>query len=122
MGVRAVHNLCTKLLSNTNYQVNVSASYQMLGEADEDLRKYLYLEVVGIHLPKNMFGFKNENWKPYTMYDGTIIRLPGDFNYSIEGGGFVSITVHSIQSNVPVDNMIPIFKSLNGARGIKQNL
>ncbi|HER09966.1 MAG TPA: methyltransferase, partial [Bacteroides sp.] len=35
------------------------------------------------------------------------------------GGGFVFNAVHNIQSNVPVENILAMFRALNDARGIQ---
>ena len=80
MGVCAVHNLRKALFGNTGYRVKVTEPYQMLGEVDEELRRKLHLDVVGINGPNNMFGFRNERWKPFVMPDGTEVDVPGDFN------------------------------------------
>jgi uroporphyrinogen-III decarboxylase len=36
-----------------------------------------------------------------------------------EGGGFVFSSIHNIQSDVPTENILAIFKAVNAARGIK---
>ena len=87
MGVCAVHQLRTQLFGNTGYRVKVTEPYQMLGEIDEQMIQKLHLDVVGIHPPRNMFGFRNEKWKPFTMHDGTEVEVPGDFNYTMDEDG-----------------------------------
>jgi uroporphyrinogen-III decarboxylase len=89
MGVCAVNNLRNSLFGNTGYRVKVSEPYQMLGEVDDELRKKLHLDVVGIHPPKDMFGIRGERWKPFTMHDGTTIEVPGDFNYTLDQDGAI---------------------------------
>ncbi len=89
MGVCAVHNLRNALFGDTGYRVKVTEPYQMLGEVDEELRKKLHLDVVGINGPNNMFGFRNEGWKPFIMPDGTVVDVPGDFNYTRHDDGSV---------------------------------
>jgi len=89
MGACAVHNLRNALLGNTGYRVKISEPYQMLGELDEELRKNLHLDAVGINPPRNMFGFRNERWKPFTMPDGTVVDVPGDFNFTCDTDGTV---------------------------------
>jgi hypothetical protein len=91
MGVCAVHNLRKTLFRDTGYSVKVTEPYQMLGEVDEELRRKLHLDVVGINGPNNMFGFRNERWKPFTMPDGTRVDVPGDFNYTRDDEGAVYI-------------------------------
>ena len=80
MGAGAVHRLREAVLGKSDHRVKVIESYQMLGEIDEELRQALGLDVVGVHGPGTMFGFKNEGWKPFTMFDGTPVLVPGEFN------------------------------------------
>lgn len=80
MGAGAVHRLRQELLGQPDFRVKVIESYQMLGEIDGELRQALALDVVGVHGPGTMFGFKNEDWKPFTMFDGTPVLVPGEFN------------------------------------------
>jgi len=58
---------------------------------DEDLRQALGLDVVGVHGPGTMFGFKNEDWKPFTLFDGTPVLVPGQFivTPAEDGGWFI---------------------------------
>ncbi len=89
MGVCAVNNLRMSLFGNTGYRVKVTEPYQMLGEIDEEILQKLQLDVVGIHPPRNMFGFRNEHWKPFTMHDGTVVDVPGDFRYTTDDEGAI---------------------------------
>ncbi|HJX70360.1 MAG TPA: hypothetical protein VJ346_00355, partial [Bacteroidales bacterium] len=89
MGVCAVNNLRNKLFGKTGYRVKVSEPYQMLGEIDEEIRQKLHLDVIGIHPPKNMFGFRNENWESFTMHDGTMVDVPGDFRFTRDAEGAI---------------------------------
>ena len=65
MGACAVHNFRNALFGNTGYRVKISEPYQMLGEVDEELRKKLHLDVVGIHPPKICLALK--------MNDGNLL-------------------------------------------------
>jgi hypothetical protein len=90
MGVGAVHRLRQTLLGQPDFRVKVIESYQMLGEIDEELRQTLGLDVVGVHGPGTMFGFKNEGWKPFTMFDGTPVLVPEKFNVTpADDGGWL---------------------------------
>jgi hypothetical protein len=60
--------------------VKVVEPYQMLGEIAPDLIDALGIDVIGVGGPRNMFGFENKNWKPWTTFDGTPVLVPGDFN------------------------------------------
>lgn len=89
MAAGAVHRLRQAVLGPSEHRVKVIEPYQMLGEIDEELRQALDLDVVGIHPPKTMFGFKNEGWKPFTMNDGTPVLVPELFNVTpAEDGGW----------------------------------
>ena len=61
-------------------RIKVIEPYQMLGEVDEKMRKLLGLDVVGISPLYNMFGFKDEKFKPWTLFDGTPVWVPELFN------------------------------------------
>ncbi len=60
--------------------VKVVEVFQMLGEIKPDLRDALNVDVVGFGGSLNFFGFKNENWKPWTTFDGTPVLVPELFN------------------------------------------
>jgi hypothetical protein len=86
----AVHRLRQAALGQPDFRVKIIESYQMLGEIDEELRQALGLDVVGVHGPGTMFGFKNEGWKSFTMFDGTPVLVPEKFNVTpAENGGWL---------------------------------
>ncbi len=67
--------------------VKVIEPYQMLGEIKPDLIETLGVDVVPLSGRKTMFGFKNENWKSWTTFDGTPVLVPEDFNIDPEPNG-----------------------------------
>jgi len=67
--------------------VKVIEPYQMLGEIKPDLMDALGVDVVGVWGRKNMFGYENANWKPWTTFDGTPVLVPADFNTELEPNG-----------------------------------
>jgi hypothetical protein len=67
--------------------VKVVEPYQMLGEIAPDLMDALGVDVVGLGGPRTLFGFKNENWKPWTLFDGTPVLVPEGFNTDPEPNG-----------------------------------
>ena len=90
MGAGTVHRLRQALFGKSDHRVKVIESYQMLGEIDEEMRQALGLDVAGVHGPGTMFGFKNEAWKPFTMFDGTPVLVPGQFKVTrAEDGGWL---------------------------------
>lgn len=80
MGAGAVHRLRQTILNDRDYRVKIIEPYQMLGEIDEELRRALKLDVIGVSTPTTMFGFASEGWKPFTMNDGTPVLVPEKFN------------------------------------------
>jgi uroporphyrinogen-III decarboxylase len=69
------------------HPVKVVDCYQMLGEVEEDLREKLCVDCVPVMSFTNLFGFKNSAWKPWTLFDGTPVLVPGDFNTDIAPNG-----------------------------------
>jgi hypothetical protein len=81
MQVSTVYKLRQVLkLDEPGTPVKVIEPYQMLGEIAPDLINLLGIDVIGMWSRKNMFGFENKNWKKWTLFDGTPVLVPGDFN------------------------------------------
>jgi len=88
MHVNSVYALRQALgLDEPGTPVKVIEPYQMLGEVAPDLLGALGVDVVGVGSPKTLFGFKNEDWKPWTTFQGTPVLVPGAFNTEPEPGG-----------------------------------
>ena len=60
--------------------VKVTEPFQMLGKIGPDLIDALGIDVVGVGTATNLFGFKNEDWKPWALFDGTPVLVPQKFN------------------------------------------
>jgi hypothetical protein len=69
--------------------VKVVEPYQVLGEIKPDLMETLGVDVVPLGSPRNMLGFRNEGWKPWTLFDGTPVQVPGGFNTDPEPDGSI---------------------------------
>ena len=67
--------------------VKVIEPYQMLGEIKPDLMQALGVDVTPLGARKTMFGYPNENWKPWTFFDGTPLLVPEAFNTTPEENG-----------------------------------
>ncbi len=67
-------------LQRPGERVRVIEPYQMLGEVEPDLLDALCGDCVGLAAPMGFFGFRNEDWKPWTLFDGTPVWVPGAFN------------------------------------------
>lgn len=66
--------------------VKVVEPYQMLGEIKLDLLDAVGADVVPLEMPKTFFGYKREDWKPWTLFDGTPVLVPGGFNTEPDEG------------------------------------
>ena len=44
-------------------------------------------DVIGLLNPVNFFGYRNENWKPWQMDDGTPVLMGGGFEYDEDEKG-----------------------------------
>ncbi len=89
ISVIAVDRLRRALLGAPDWRVKVIEPYQMLGEVDDALKEALGIDVWAATPRKTMFGFENKDWKPFTMFDGTEVQVPGDFNVTpAERGGW----------------------------------
>ena len=69
--------------------VKVVEPYQMLGEIKPDLQDAVHADVVGIIGRRTFFGFANEGWKPWTLFDDTPVLVPEGFNTAPEPSGDV---------------------------------
>ena len=87
MHVAAVSRLRRAVLGQPDYRVKVIEPYQMLGEIDEALREALGIDVVGLLGRTTLFGFENAGWKPFTLFDGTPVLVPENFNVTAEPDG-----------------------------------
>ena len=59
--------------------VKVHEPYQMLGFIDEDLKRALGIDIEGVYGAETIFGFRNENWKPWRMDNGTEVLVSEHF-------------------------------------------
>ncbi|MDR0452186.1 MAG: methyltransferase [Treponema sp.] len=81
-----VHKL-RKAYNLPEHPIKVVDCYQMLGEVEEDLREKLGSDCVLVTPYTNLFGFRNAGWKPWALFDGTPVLVPGDFNTSVDSKG-----------------------------------
>ncbi|MGQ9729988.1 MAG: uroporphyrinogen decarboxylase family protein [Candidatus Zipacnadales bacterium] len=68
-------------------RVKVVEPYQMLGEVTDDLRDALGIDTVGLTGLTTLFGFENRDWKPWELFDGTPVLVPGSFNTELNPDG-----------------------------------
>src|SRR5271157_687325 len=86
--------------------VKVVEPYQMLGEIGSDLREALGVDVVGLGKLANMFGFRNEGWKPWVTFAGTPVLVPEGFNTEPDSNGDILMYPEGDKS-VPPSGRLP---------------
>ncbi len=67
--------------------VKVHEPYQMLGLIEPDLQEVIGVDVEGIYGATTLFGFRNENWKPWRMSNGLDVLVPEDFKTTLDKNG-----------------------------------
>ena len=106
MQVSSVYKLRQALkLDPPGTPVKVTEPYQMLGEIAPDLLDALGVDVIALGRPSTMFGFKNEDWKPWTTFDGTPVLVPGKFNTDPEPNGDILMYPEGDRSVPPSGRM-----------------
>ncbi len=87
--------------------VKVVEPYQMLGEVGADLREALGIDTAGVAGRRNLFGFENKDWKPWRLFDGTPVLVPGRFNTEPEKDGSILMYPEGDRSAPPSGRMPP---------------
>jgi hypothetical protein len=72
--------------------VKVIDLMQMLGEIEDDLKDALGVDTVAVRPRKTKLGFPNDGWKPWRMFDGLEVLVPGGFSVTTDRDG--SIRLH----------------------------
>jgi len=87
-GIQAVmYRKLKEYLGITGGEIKVYEPYQMLAEVEEPVKKRLSIDTYGVKLPVTLFGYKNERWKPFRMFDGTEVLMSGNFEYDVLPSG-----------------------------------
>lgn len=53
--------------------------YQILAEVEQPILDRFGADVVGLNRQAVAFGIRNEQWKPWALFDGTPVEVPGGF-------------------------------------------
>lgn len=87
--------------------VKVCEPYQMLGEIEEDLLDVLGIDTISLHGPGNLFGFRNEGWKPFTAPWGQELLVPERFETTTDTNGDLLIFPKGDRT-VPPSGRMPV--------------
>ena len=78
-----------RYLGLDEHLLKATEPYQMLGQVEEDLRQAVGADIVAIGTKGTRFGYRNENFKPWTMPDGLEVLVGGGFAVTKDkDGGF----------------------------------
>lgn len=106
MHVSTVYALRQTLgLDHPGVPVKVVEPFQMLGEIGPDLCEALGVDVVGLGVSSNMFGFENVGWKPWNLFDGTPVLVPDRFNTEPNADGSIVQYPQGNRSSKPCARM-----------------
>ena len=67
--------------------VKVYEIFQMLGEMEPDIIECLGIDVLPVEPEAIFFGLKREKYKPWRLFDGTEVLVPGQFNVEEDAEG-----------------------------------
>jgi len=67
--------------------IRVYDPFQMLAEVEDEVKQLLGVDTYGIQLPVTIFGYKNENWRKFKMFDSTKVLISGNFEYDVLKNG-----------------------------------
>jgi len=106
MHVDTVYQLRQALeLDEPGTPVKIIEPYQMLGEIKLDLIEKLGVDVVNLGTIGTLFGFNNENWKPWTTFGGSPALVPENFNTELDANGDLLMYAEGDQSYPPCAKM-----------------
>jgi hypothetical protein len=86
--------------------VKVFEPYQMLGLIEDDLQRALRLDVEAVYGAKTLFGFRNENWKPWRLDDGLEVLVSEHFRTTRDANGDTLIYPEG-DTSVPPSGRMP---------------
>ena len=67
--------------------VKVYEVYQMLGEVEQDVIERFGIDVLPVEPAVQFFGLRRENYKPWKLWDGTEVLMPGQFDVEVNEKG-----------------------------------
>jgi uroporphyrinogen decarboxylase len=66
--------------------------YQMLAEIERPVLERFGADCIGLNRPSVAFGIRNDRYKPWTLFDGTPVEVPGDFSPETDDRGDLLLT------------------------------
>jgi uroporphyrinogen decarboxylase len=100
----AYHQLKQRL--NLHTPTRVVDLIQMLAEVEQPILERFGVDAVGVFRPETNpgLGIRRENWKPWRLFDGTPVEVPGDFNPLLEPDGGYAMVQNGVRiARMPKD-------------------
>ena len=86
--------------------VRVHEPFQLLGFVDDDVLSALEIDVVGVWPSSTMFGYRNDRWKPWRLFDGTEVQIGEGFVTSQDVDGNIYLHPNG-DPNAPATGKLP---------------
>ena len=86
--------------------VRVHEVFQMLGEVEMDVVERLGTDILPVEPLVQFFGLRRENWKPWRLWDGTDVLVPGQFDVEVDSEGGWLLHTAGDRAN-PVEGRMP---------------
>ncbi|MCD6166521.1 methyltransferase [candidate division KSB1 bacterium] len=86
--------------------VKVWEPFQILAEVELEVLQKLGVDVIGLNSPVTMFGYRNENWKPWKLFDGTEVLVGEKFVVREDEKGDILIYPQG-DTSVPPSGRLP---------------
>ena len=61
--------------------------YQMLAQMEEPVRQALHIDTIGVPRFRPVYNLRIDEWKPYTLWDGTETLMPIEFDPVVQDDG-----------------------------------
>ena len=78
---------------------------QLLGRVDEDLRQAVGADVMGVSNDLTIFGYKNRDWKEWTLHNGLTMKVSEEFRTTTDDAGNTYIYAQGDTSVPPAGRM-----------------
>lgn len=85
--------------------VKVYDAYQMLGQVEIDLAERFGLDCLPVNPPAMTLGLRTDNYKPWTLMDGTQVLVPEQFDIDVTDQGDWLIYAGGDRSRPPCSRM-----------------
>jgi len=94
-----------KALGLKDQAIKIIDPFQMLAKVEPEIIEKLGIDTIGLWLPTTVFGFKNENWKSWRLFDDTKVMVPEKFIIKKDDKGNIYIYPQGDTSAPPCAKM-----------------